>query len=191
MRAALSGLLASLRQLRLAEAGTAAVEFALVLPIMLVLYIGSVEVSLLISLDRKVQSAAGALGDLVARSDTTLPAATLQDYFKAAAGIMTPHPADELEQIVTQVYVDADGAATVVWSREYHDGTMSVGTKYQPGDDFSLPAAMTDIASESNVIVAEASYDYPPIYGFAFNQTINLYRENFFMPRFGGSITLN
>jgi Flp pilus assembly protein TadG len=191
VRVALHRLLAEMRLLRFAEAGTAAVEFALVLPIMLMLYIGFVEVSALITADRKLQSASGALGDLVARSDKTVPAATLEDYFKAAAGIMTPHPIDELEQIVTQVFVDEDGEATVVWSREYRDGTMSVGSKYQQGDDFALPDAMAAIATDANVIVAEGSYAYPPLYGFAFDQTINLYRENFFMPRFGGSITIN
>ena len=50
---------------------------------------------------------------------------------------------------------------------------------------------MVDLARTKFVIVAEGYYDYPPLYGLAFDQTINLRRENFFMPRFGGSITLN
>jgi hypothetical protein len=191
MRAPLARLQAGLRRLRLAEAGTAAVEFALVLPIMLMLYIGFVEVSALISADRKLQSAVGALGDLVARSDTTISAGTLGDYFKAAGGIMTPHSTDELRQTVTLVEVSADGAtACVKWSRQYFNGASSVGP-YAINCSFTLPAAMRNIAKGKFVIVAEGSYGYPPLYGFAFDQTINLYRENYFMPRFGGSITLN
>ena len=191
MRAALRRLLANLRQLRLAEAGTAAVEFALVLPIMLMLYIGFVEVSALISVDRKLQSAAGALGDLVARSDTTITAATLTDYFQAASGIMTPHPTDELRQVVTLAEVSADGTtACVQWSRQYFNGVYDVGP-HAVDCSFTLPAAMRNIAKGKFVVVAEGYYDYPPLYGLAFDQTINLYRENFFVPRFGGSITLN
>lgn len=175
------------------EDGAAAVEFALVLPIMLLLYVGSVEVSLLISMDRKLQSVTGALGDLVARSDGTIPASTLQDYFTAASGIMTPHATASLQQTVTQVEVadDGSGSATVVWSRDYHDNDVSVGTRYAVGDDFNLPDAMTNIARGEHVIVAEGSYAYPPLYGFAFQQTINLYRQNFFMPRFGEMIQID
>lgn len=191
MRTTLHRLLADLRLLRCAEAGTAAVEFALVLPIMLMLYIGFVEVSALISVDRKLQSAAGALGDLVARSDATISAATLTDYFQAASGIMTPHPTDELRQVVTLAEVSADGAtASVEWSRQYLNGAYSSGP-YAVNSSFTLPKAMRDIARGKFVVVAEGHYDYPPLYGLAFKQTINLYRENFFVPRFGGNIALN
>jgi Flp pilus assembly protein TadG len=192
MRARLQALLARLRRLALVEDGVAAVEFALILPIMLLVYIGSVEASLAITMDRKVQLVAGALGDLVARSDTTIPAGTLEDFFQAAGGIMTPYPADELKQVVTQVLVSADGAtASVVWSRQYVEGVMSVGTDHAQGASFTLPAAMRAIAQGSYVIVAESSYAHTPLSGFVFNQPINLYRENFLLPRFGGSITVN
>lgn len=173
-----------------AEGGAAAVEFAMVLPIMLLLYIGSIEVTLLISMDRKLQSVTGALGDLVARSDTTILVSTLEDYFTAASGIMTPHASATLQQTVTQVAVADNGSATVVWSRDFHDGAISPTTRYSAGDSFDLPDAMTDIARGDYVIVAEGSYSYAPIYGYAFQQTVDLHRENFFMPRFGDRIDI-
>ncbi|MGB3336427.1 MAG: TadE/TadG family type IV pilus assembly protein [Devosia sp.] len=190
MRATWRRLWGKSRGFRRSEQGSAVVEFALVVPIMLTLYVGSVEATALISMDRKLQSVTGALGDLVARSDKTIRAATLEDYFLAASGIMTPHSTEELRQVVTQVAVDADGDATVVWSREYHDGVVTVGTKYLKDASFDLPDAMADIAEDNFVIVAEGSYAYPPLYGFAFQQTVNLYRENFFMPRFDSSIAI-
>lgn len=194
MRARLQALLARLRRLALVEDGVAAVEFALILPIMLLVYIGSVEASLAITMDRKVQLVAGALGDLVARSDTTIPAGTLEDYFQAAGGIMTPYPVGNLKQVVTQVLVSEDGSsATVVWSREYNfsDEEVIVGTDHPQDSSFELPAAMRTIAQGGYVIVAESSYEHTPLSGFVFNQPINLYRENFLLPRFGGSITVN
>lgn len=173
-----------------ASDGVAAVEFALVLPIMLLVYIGTVEAGALISMDRRVQSVAGALGDLVARSPAEIPATTLQDYFQAASGIMTPFSADELTQVVTQVFVDEDGNAEVVWSRQYIDGNYAVGTQHTAGADFDLPDAMIDVALDSFVIVSETSYAYTPLYGIVFDQPITLYRENFYLPRFGGSISV-
>jgi len=192
MRAAWQALLAHLRRLALVEQGAAAVEFALILPIMLLVYIGSVEASLAISMDRRVQSVAGALGDLVARSDTAVTTAALEDYFQAAGGIMTPYSTETLKQVVTQVRVNAAGtAATVVWSRKYVNDTLSTGTAPPANSSFELPEAMRAIAAGSYVIVSEGSYAHTPITGFVFDQPINLYRENFLMPRFGGSISIN
>jgi hypothetical protein len=48
-----------------------------------------------------------------------------------------------------------------------------------------------DTTKDTYVIVSEGTYEHTPIFGFVFNQPINLYRENFLMPRFGGSITVN
>ncbi|OYX04897.1 MAG: hypothetical protein B7Z15_17290 [Rhizobiales bacterium 32-66-8] len=90
---ALRTLLDCARRLRAAEAGVAAVEFALILPIMLLVYIGTVEASVLISMDRKIQSVSGAVGDLVARSRGEITSTLLNDYVKVAGGIMTPYPA--------------------------------------------------------------------------------------------------
>lgn len=191
MKRAWQTLVLRLRQLRLGEEAVAAVEFALILPIMLLVYIGSVEASAVISMDRRVQSVAGTLGDLVARSDTNISAAALTDYFRAAGGIMTPYPADGLSQVVTQLDVAEDGTATVIWSRQYVNGTYGVGADHQPGDTYKLAKAMQTIAAGNFLIVAEATHTYLPMYGFAFDQPIRLYRENFFMPRFGGSISVN
>ena len=53
----------------------AMIEFALILPTLLVLYMGSLEVSQVVTVDRKMSAVAGALGDLVARSDDELTVA--------------------------------------------------------------------------------------------------------------------
>lgn len=185
-------LLTRLRQFRRGEDGVAAVEFALILVPMLLLYIGTMEASTLISLDRRLQSVSGAVGDLVARSDTTITAATLTDYFRASGGIVTPFPLDGLKQVVTQLQVSTDGkTAKVVWSREYVNGTYGVGTDYPLNTLYPLRQAMIDISKGKSVIVAEASYPYLPLYGIVIDKPIPLYRENFFLPRFGGTITAN
>ena len=177
-----------LRRFGPVEQGVAAVEFALILPIMLILYIGSVEASALISMDRRVQSVAGALGDLVARSNETLLAADLQDYFRAAGGIMTPYPYDDLKQVVTQVNVDKEGKVTIGWCKQYVDGDYGTCTDYPT--TYSLPDSMIAIAKEQSVIVATASYSHLPLYGFVIDKPVQLNRENYFMPRFGGPITV-
>jgi Flp pilus assembly protein TadG len=186
------GLMTRLRRFLRRQDGVAAVEFALVLPIMLLVYIGTVEASALITMDRRVQSVTGTLGDLVARSNTNISATTMRDYFRAASGVMTPYPADDLEQVVTQVRVNADRTTQVVWSRQYKEGVYGVGTKHAVGATVDLPSELIDVAVDGFVIVSETSYsNYKPLYGIVFDQAVTLYRENFYLPRFQGSITVN
>jgi len=173
-----------------AESGAAAVEFALVLPIMLMVYVGTLEASTLIMMDRKVQSVAGAVGDLVARADEEISAGQMQDYFRAASGIMTPYPSDNVLQVVTAVNVASDGTTEVVWTRQYLNGAYSGSTPHTVGDEFPLPQEMIDISRDRMVIAAEASFTYRPLLGIVFDTPINLYRSSFFLPRFGGDIDL-
>ena len=185
----MTGLRGMLERFGRAEGGVAAVEFALILPVMLLVYIGSVEASALISMDRKVQTISGAVGDLVARSDKEITATTLQDYVRVAGGIMTPHPTGQLQQIVTQVQVLADGTTSVVWSRGFENLADMSSLAHTPGASYSLPDEIIDIATDQYVIVAETRYPYQPLFGIVFDQAVSLYRENFYLPRFGGSIT--
>lgn len=192
MRALWSRLIGHLKAFRLVEDGVAAVEFALILPFMLMLYVGSVEASALISMDRRVQSVAGSLGDLVARSNKTLTATTMTDYFRAARGMMTPYPTDALQQVVTQVKVADDGSgAVVVWSKQYSNGIYANSASYPVDSAFNLPKDMRTVAKGSYVIVSRVSLSYLPLYGIILQQPIALYRENYFMPRFGGTISVN
>ena len=55
------------------ERGVAAVEFALILPFLLLLFLGTIEASSLITVDRRVNVISGTVGDLVARTDPTVP----------------------------------------------------------------------------------------------------------------------
>lgn len=174
-----------------ARTGAAAVEFALILPIMLLVYVGTLEASSLISMDRKVQTVSGSVGDLVARSDKEIPVTTLQDYVRVAGGIMTPFDPTPLSQIVTEVLVSEDGAtATVVWSRGYKGQVANASIAHAAPSAYQLPAEIRNIAKNQYVIVAETSYSYKPLYGIVFNKEVTLYRQNFYLPRFGGQITL-
>ncbi len=175
---------------RKAERGVAAVEFALLLPLMLAVYIGTMEASALITMDRKVQSVAGAVGDLVARSDKSITTAQMRDYFRAASGIMTPYSSDPVLQVITAIHVDNNSNATIAWSRQFVGGVYSATTPRVAGQPFPLPDEMIAISKGQTVIAAEASYSYMPLFGLFFEHSVSLYRSSFFLPRFGGDIAI-
>lgn len=172
--------------------GVAAVEFALIVPVMLLIYIGTMEASALISVDRKVQSVSSSMGDLVSRSNTSLPAAQLRDYFHAASGIMTPYSARQVNQTVTAIAVPETGEPRVIWSKDFAGGATqySDSARYRFNDIYELPESMVNISRGRTVIAAEASYAYTPFFGIVFNQPVNLYRSSFYIARFMGSIAI-
>ncbi|MBB4053864.1 Flp pilus assembly protein TadG [Devosia subaequoris] len=180
-----------LKRIRRAEQGTAVVEFALVLPVMLFAYLGTLEASALITVDRKVQSVAGAIGDLVARVDGTIANSQMQDFFLAASGIMTPFESNGVQQVVTAVWVDSSGKTEVIWTRQYQGEAYTNITPHTVGSTFELPDAMIDISKGNMVIAAEASFTYTPLQGLIFDVPVNLYRAAYFLPRFGEPISIN
>lgn len=172
--------------------GVAVVEFALVVPVMLILYVGAMEASMLITMDRKVQSVAGAVGDLVARTDGYVSSDQMRDYFQAASGIMTPYPTTDLKQLVTLIEVLENGTTNVIWSREYLNGVLSAGTSHKTNTPYVLPQQMIVIAQNSDnkyVVASEATSSYKPLYGLVFDKAILLYRENLYTPRSGKIIS--
>jgi Flp pilus assembly protein TadG len=170
---------------RSAQEAVAAVEFALIMPLLLFLYIGSNELSQAIAADRRVTIVASTMGDLVARANIDLKQAELDDYFVAAEKILIPFPDEPLQQIVTSVSVDALGAVTVDWSVPHNGATAHVKDA-----TYDLPDEMVAVAKGSSVIVSEASYSYEPLAGLIFKAAVPLYHRSFFIPRFGGKITI-
>lgn len=168
-----------------ADRAVAVVEFALIVPLMLVLYIGSVEVSQGIAADRKLATVAGAMGDLVAQTSGRLPTATLNDYFTAAEALMLPFDGGRVRQTIAIVYVAPDGTTQIAQSRSHNGGTPHV-----PGQPYALPAEITAIARDTHVVVSEASFVYTPLLGHVVRLPIGLSKQFFFLPRHGTRIEI-
>jgi Flp pilus assembly protein TadG len=172
-----------LRQTR----AVAAVEFAIVLPLMLALYIGAVEVSTLITADRRVTTIAGTIGDLVSRRNASIETSRLDDYFAAAEAIIAPYSTDTLTQLVSFVRVAADGRATVIWSRGFNGATpRGVGSDYP----LALDSEMNRLARGGYLVAAEVAYAFSPYLGLVMEGPFHLYQETLHLPRFASLINL-
>ncbi len=159
--------------------GVSAIEFALLLPMMLTLYIGSAELSTGISANRKVTLAAHTIADL-ASEYTDITNAEMSNLLAAAPTIMAPYPAADVQATVSEIAVDAQGAATVVWS-----DTLN-GTALTVGQSVTVPPALA--VPNTYLILGQVQYTYNPAYGSYLTGTLNLSDQSFVHPRQSTSI---
>ena len=94
--------------------GVSAIEFALILPIGLVMLYGASESGYLLLLDRKVTAATQSAGDLVAQEEAVTDA-DLTDIFNAVNTILRPYPTADLVFSVASVSINDDGDQILDW----------------------------------------------------------------------------
>jgi len=140
------------------ERGIAAVEFAILLPFMLTLYIGAVEISQAVAADRKVTLVARTVADLAAQA-TSISTADMTNILTASTAVMYPYPNNKIKVVLSQVKINADGIATIVWSRHYQSAA------YAPNQTVTVPTALK--IPNTHLIWGEAEFEYVPIIGGA------------------------
>jgi len=161
------------------RSGFSAVEFALVLPLMMLLFLGGTELGDALTIDRKVTHAASALGDLVAQS-RTISDHDMDDILDAVTAIIAPYDQDKLRIRVTGVAIDSKGKATVAWSDARNDIPAVMGTAV------SLPAGVGQ--PNSFVVATEVHYEYTPAYGYVMTGSFDLNHSFHLRPRAGDKV---
>lgn len=162
------------------RSGISAVEFALLLPVMLAIYFGGYEVSEGVTIDRKVTHVTSSLGDLVAQS-RTISNADMTNILNAASAVMNPYPTDTLKIVVTGVTIDAKGKATVSWSDARN------ATAYAKGATISVPADLA--TANSFLVLTEVYYTYTPAIGYVLTGSIPLDDKAYLRPRLSDTVT--
>ena len=156
------------------ERGVSAVEFAMLLPLMLSLYLGSVEVSQGIGADRKVTLTARTICDLVSQV-SSIGNADMTNALNASSAVMAPFPTSNLKVTVSSVKIDATGKATIDWS-----DTLN-GTARTKGSTVTLPAALN--VANTSLIWSEVQYTYKPVIGYVMTGTLTLKDQIYMRPR--------
>ena len=168
-----------LRNLIKDRRGTAAVEFAFVAPVMILMYYGLAELTQGMMADRRAGHVASAIGDLVAQ-DTVINDSEMTDVFNVGKAIIAPFPATGLSMRVTSIRKDSTGAIQVMWSKS--SGSMGVLTTVA-----SLPTGL--IANNESVILAESSYVYNSATKQALPNAMTFTQKYYLKPRKTAQVT--
>jgi Flp pilus assembly protein TadG len=165
----------------------AATEFAVIVPLMLVMFFGTVESSSAVAIDRKVTLIARTLSDLTSQS-TSLADADMQNTFTASISVVMPYDAALVKGTISQIYIDANSIATVQWSKAgviasgATQATLATSAR-KAGDKVTSEIPPTLLIPSSYLILSEANYTYTPAIGYVLKPKITLSDLSYTRPR--------
>ena len=136
------------------RSGIAATEFAVIVPVMLVMFFGTVEISSAVAVDRKVTLMARTLSDLTSQS-MSVSDTDLTGFFAASAGVMTPYSSSPTQSTISELYVDASKVVKVMWSKG--------SAPRVKGTTITIPSELK--VADTYLIFSEVSYRYVPAVG--------------------------
>jgi Flp pilus assembly protein TadG len=176
-----------IRKLALSKDGMAAIEFAMIVPLMLFLFMGSVEFSQALTVDRRVTQIASSAADLVAR-EKSITTTEVDGIMQIVNHLMSPYDSSRLRVTLLNVYSAMNNAADtrVCWSYNHNGGVNT----YADNQTYSMPSGI--LGKGSSAIVTEVSYDYQPLIFNYFIESAFTMEEKFYLkPRLSNSVEYN
>ena len=158
------------------QGGAAAIEFALIFPVLFVLHVSAAEALEAYQAQRNVAHIAAAMADVMAQS-RSVTAADVDDVMTASTAMIYPFPNVSVQQRVSSLSANASGAVATDW-------TVKKGYTL-PGNP-STPSGY--LAANESVIVTDVVYDYRPTFGLFLPATIRFTRHAYVRPRLSSKV---
>ena len=158
MRKAAIRLWVKIRRFPRCERGTSMMEFALVFPLLVVLFLGLVEFGEAFSVNRRMAYTATTAADLVAQV-SSISNADLADITLAVDELIKPHSVPPFGMVISSVYTDGSGNTKIDWSYATGSGV----TAHATGGAFTLPAGLKE--NGFSMVVVETKYVFTPTVG--------------------------
>jgi Flp pilus assembly protein TadG len=155
--------------------GTSAIEFAVLLPLMLVMYFGSIQITDAISADRQVTLVASTVGELTSQC-TMVSSTDISNILGAASAVLAPFSVNNAIVTLSSVTIDNSGNATIAWSQSSPTGSQRSGSVTN-----LIPQGL--LVPNTSVIWGEATYNYKPVIGWVITGTLRMYDQIFLRPR--------
>ena len=163
--------------------GVAAVELAFIFPVMLILYFGLVDVTNLLSANRRVTLTTSTIADLVTQASGTLTESDLQGFFNAAAPIMDPLDTTAMGLELFSYELDASNNSQLLWEKRNTGGASCGATPTATSEMVTLMQAGTGL------VLARTCYTWTPMSGHVIGSApVTVSDEMVLRPRQSSSI---
>jgi Flp pilus assembly protein TadG len=162
--------------------GVAAIEFAMIAPVLAVMFLASFDGGRAIAAYMKLRASTYALASIT-NQYSTIQSTDMTSIVGATSAVMAPYATTASNPVITisQITISSKGKATISWS--YSQG----GTARAQGSSITLPATALQINS-SYLILAEVSYTFTPVFGL-FSSAAMTFSDNLYVtPRISNCI---
>lgn len=168
------------RQFLAATDGIAAVEFALLLPLLLLVLFGTIELGTAIVIKSKLRTAASTVAE-IANQYTIIQNSDMSGILGAAAAIITPYSVSNTSVVISEITINNKGNASVTWSDALNGNARTTGSS------ITVPSGVA--VANTVLLLGEVSYRYTPAFGYAMTGAMTMNETLYAMPRSGAAIT--
>lgn len=169
-----------LRRFAASRRGVAAIEFGMVLPVLLLLFLASFDAGTAINIYMKVRSATYTL-DAITNQYTTVQTSDMQQIVGATAVVLSPYSSSPVVVTISQIKVSSASKANISWSYSLN------GTALAQGTSVTLPTQLSTTNSCGSypcyLILGQVSYTYTPSFGYFIKNAITLSDSLYATPR--------
>ncbi len=170
----------ALRDFAAGKRATAAIEFAILAPVLLVLLLATFDAGRAIAIYMKVRAATYALS-AITNQYTTIHDTDMQQILGATSVVLCPYASSPVSVVVSQLRINNSGHAKVSWS-----DTLN-GTARTVNSTVTIPSGLAN--PNTYLVLGEVSYSYAPLFGYFTHGAIMLSDNLYVAPRSSASIT--
>jgi len=164
--------------------GVAAIEFAIIMPVLLVTLLATFDAGQAISIYMKVRAATYTLAAITNQYSMSAPiqSTDMQAITGATSAVLSPFPSTPATVIITQVKQNSATQAVVSWSYSMNGTAYAAGTTWA-----GLPSNLTTNNACGSYpcyfIYAQVSYTFTPSFGYFVTGTLNFSDNLYTTPR--------
>jgi Flp pilus assembly protein TadG len=162
-----------------ATEGVAAVEFAMLMPLLLLVLFGTLEIGTAIVIKGKLRNAVSTVTEITNQYNT-IQNSDMTTILSAAAAIITPYSISNTSIVISEITINNQGSATITWS-----DTLN-GTARTTGSSITVPSGIA--IANTVLLLGEVSYVYTPAFGYTMTGAMTMSEKLYATPRSGVAI---
>jgi Flp pilus assembly protein TadG len=164
------------------RSGTSAVEFAMLVPVLMVIYLGGVQTFQGVATYRKLSDATVELANVTAQYQT-MSSTDFTNVSSAVSQIMAPYPSGNLAIVISIIKTNAANQACVYYSSAYNGGIQLT-----QNSAFTAPPNLT--VANSTYVLVQTSYLFTPSLAFGVIGNTTMTDHMYMQPRNSATITV-
>jgi Flp pilus assembly protein TadG len=179
-----------------AKRGVAAIEFAMIMPVLLLLFLGSYDAGNAIAVYMKVRSATYSLAAITNQYGTgnaAISPTTMTAITGATTAILAPYSSTPTVVVISQIKATSATQAVVSWSYSVNGTALTQGATFTglPTNFANNTCSNVSTSNPCYAIYAQVSYPYTPAFGAFMTGSVTFSDSLYATPRISTCVVYN